>query len=117
MPSVDAAAAAAATFFLETTFCNGTMPRTIRAGGDDSRGGVGRRVRGRAGDGTADGTAFATSNCDASACGGSKRWAIIGEGAFDGAGDADVAIAASVTAANAGRDNDDGRRRCAENAR
>ena len=110
--------AAAAPTFLRPFFDNGAMLRTIRGFGDDSsRGGVGRRVRGRAGDGTADGTAFATSNCDASACGGSKRWAIIGEGAFDGAGDADVAIAASVTAANAGRDNDDGRRGRAENAR
>ena len=119
MPSVDAAAAAAATFFLETAFCNGTMPRTIRGFGDDSwRGGVGRR--GRAGDGTAGddwrGTAFATSNCDASACGGSKRWAIIGDGAFDGAGDADVPIAASVTVANDGRWGD-GRWGCTENAR
>lgn len=99
---------AAAPTFLRPFFDNGAMLRTIRGFGDDSwRGGVGRRERGRAGDGTAGddwrGTAFATSNCDASACGGSKRWAIIGEGAFDGAGDADVAIAASVTAGNAGR--------------
>lgn len=119
-------AAAAAPTFLRPFFCSGAIRtpsgaaggRTIRGLGDDSRDGAGVSMRGRAGDGTAGddwrGTAFATSNCDASAWAGSKRWAIIGEGAFDGAGDADVAIAASVTA---GSDGSDGRRRCAENAR
>ena len=116
-------AAAAAPIFLRPFFCSGAIRtpsgaaggRTIRGLGDDSRDGAGVSMRGRAGDGTAGddwrGTAFATSNCDASAWAGSKRWAIIGEGAFDGAGDADVAIAASVTVANAGR------RGCADMAR
>jgi len=107
----DGAAAAAPTFLILETFCNGAILSFDGA----ACGGVGKRERGRAGDGTAGddwrGTAFATSNCDASACAGSKRWAIIGEGAFDGAGDADVLIAASVTAGN------DGRRGCADMAR